>query len=505
VDRVLLDGTTLISVARLLNGQDKPSALNVFALSLMVESLILHDKIIVIDTLQNDNRLSNAARRYGGIVSVERCHAFGMVQDYISMEFPQLNLSELSERKSDLAGDSKRARRHLEEVLGGVSAPFLWYSKRDSDMGDYLSLLDQTHKAQRAAMEAAKMEAANAPLDLSGAAGWLGGLALIALGVAEQVITGRGLGHGYGGNEEEPLPDGTPIAAAVTADKHMLEVPEAWAEVYTEVGNKSPWAEGYWDRVTSRTKFTPGLITRAHFYILASEVLGAPYRPDVLRAPICWKFFQRGSFADFALEERFVDAAERLARERVASVNDFLGRAAFATLPLFVARVLNDSRSRSDIIPRTLEIRNSAEAQRFREHISTLYHAEDAGNFDAVLKEITRYSGLLRRRFGDRSASGDVIWSFAATAGKAAVQPTPAAAIDLGASGVAAAGALRQWWYGRKMALIAKTLKEARKARALQPELQRLFGANLHEDDLLFLDRVAQIGTPGHAPEANAT
>src|SRR5215469_2031854 len=66
MDRVLLDGTMLISVARLLNGEDRPSALNVFALLLMVESLILHDRIIVIDTLENDDRLSNAARSLRG-------------------------------------------------------------------------------------------------------------------------------------------------------------------------------------------------------------------------------------------------------------------------------------------------------------------------------------------------------------------------------------------------------------------------------------------------------
>jgi hypothetical protein len=48
-------------------------------------------------------------------------------------------------------------------------------------------------------------------------------------------------------------------------------------------------------------------------------------------------------------------------------------------------------------------------------------------------------------------------------------------------------------------------VNEARKARSLQPEMRRLFDAELHEDDLVFLDRVTEISTPGIGGETSAS
>jgi hypothetical protein len=70
---------------------------------------------------------------------------------------------------------------------------------------------------------------------------------------------------------------------------------------------------GYWAknrRETYLTELTPARLMWTRLYLLASEVFATPYRPDVLRAPICRKFFDRGPFTDLSIDERMADLAD---------------------------------------------------------------------------------------------------------------------------------------------------------------------------------------------------
>src|SRR5438046_2416755 len=91
MERVLLDGTTLVSARRLLSRQDPPTALNFWSLSLLIECLILHEEVIVLDTLPDDSTLQAAAQPFGGLVRVERHSIRSLVDRYIEMEFPELS------------------------------------------------------------------------------------------------------------------------------------------------------------------------------------------------------------------------------------------------------------------------------------------------------------------------------------------------------------------------------------------------------------------------------
>ena len=51
MERVLLDSSTLMSAAGLLRGEQKPSAYNIVALASLVECVILHDSVLVLDTI----------------------------------------------------------------------------------------------------------------------------------------------------------------------------------------------------------------------------------------------------------------------------------------------------------------------------------------------------------------------------------------------------------------------------------------------------------------------
>ena len=167
---------------------------------------------------------------------------------------------------------------------------------------------------------------------------------------------------------------------------------------------------------------------------------------------------------------------------------------------------MRDSHKPVDVIRNTLEIRESNAAQRFRQTMRQLREGVEAGKINDVCKELDQYAEVLARSFGSPEDHGDVLWSLAASVGKAAVLPTPAGPrIDSGAKFGAAGGKrLFAWWRGRKFALISKTLRAARKADSLQAEVKRLFNWQLSGDDLAVLRELEHVGADSATPPRSA-
>lgn len=498
MERILLDGTTLMSATRLLAGEDPPTALNVYSLSLLVECLILHTELIVLDTSPEDDRLTQAATVFGDAVWVERRSSDDILERYLGLkgvtardltepapEWP-LGANETPQAVAawtDWQHRMQSADEAVMDLLSQMMAPV----DRQQELGSYLDMLDAVHREQ--------------------------------------------FQYGRGEWEQETVPELSPISwpsedgpqtselatprvnvtdSVKIADHTELREVAAAGSTATMLSGlaqrlnyprDSFWYSAQLSRSTYLTEFTPALLMRTRFYLLASEVFAAPYRPDVLRAPICWKFFDRGPFADLTIDERMVDLADAAARARVESANQLIGRPAFTALPLFLSRVLASSNNRTDIAMKTMQIRKSPEARRFRKVMAGLAAAQEAENVSILVRDAAQYSDLLRREYGSTSGgagSTDVLWSLAADATKAALDPTGTSVASLagsvGKTAVRAPDLVRRWLYGRRMALIGRTIRTANKAKAMQGELRRLFGAELSPGDIQFLEQVGRLG-----------
>jgi hypothetical protein len=490
VDRVLLDGTTLAFAAQMLAGDEPPSALHLYALALLVESAILHEQVIVLDTSHtiDGSPLPASAQAYGaGAVTVERREVDDVVTEYVEREFPELeglgSLSQTERRELNSGGGTSeqkdaigRAERHLSGILERS------YSD-DPEVQQYLDLLKEVHNEQLAAAEEKRRPKGISKLRPKN---WFYGF--------------------WGPGWAFPFLDGTPLGR-LGSEPSISNAWEEFMRTYTSVSGYSPWEYHQTLARSDRQKFRPSLLARAHFYLLASEVMDAPYRPDGFRAPICWKFFGRGSFADLAVDEAFVRAAEKAQHEEVDSVNRLLQRRAFVALPFFLARVLRESRQAADVMRVTREIRESRDARRFRELAAQLRRDEEAGNVRAIAREMQAVSAVLRKEFGPSERSFDVLWTLAGSGGKAAIAQDPASVFDLGiktgtaaTKGLAGIGA---WWRNRKLALISNTVKQAKRARDMQTELRRLFGGSLSNRELEVLDLLERLAR--QAPEPAQT
>jgi len=264
------------------------------------------------------------------------------------------------------------------------------------------------------------------------------------------------------------------------------ENPELW--------NHSPFQEKLNTQRFSKKPFWEGVVIRAHLYLIASSLFGAPYKADSLRWPICWKFFGAGDLSQIAIDENYVHLAEDFERKRIESFNEFVGRpAVLARLPLFLHTVLARSARPADIIEQTLTIRNSKEATRFREYMRELTATRSDGDIGPVLRGVAVLGAALSREYGaDRN---EVIWSLLSAGAKVATGGvTPAAGVDLAQQAAKGAKGLAAWQRQRKFALISKALHQTEQAKTLEHEVTRVFGTGLGAWDLELLDRLQAFG-----------
>src|SRR5687767_3062126 len=88
MQQILADSSTVMLVSRLLTGEERPSAINVFDLSVLVESVILHDTILVLNTTQrrssSEQRLEAAAATWGGAIELRTRTPQEVLNDYVA-------------------------------------------------------------------------------------------------------------------------------------------------------------------------------------------------------------------------------------------------------------------------------------------------------------------------------------------------------------------------------------------------------------------------------------
>jgi len=470
VQKVLIDGSTLAAVTRLLYWGASPNALNVFSLSLLIESMILHNTTVALDT-SDINDLAGYAEYYNGAVAVHKQGVSSILEDYGVLESPDFDSMRDVLINADF--DTRLWKSGSAERAADVISSALWEGRyqKDAEMATYLEDLRRFYEF-RVDTRTVRRKAHD----------------------LRNTVIGKKIFRRDSPVMRQAILKSFPKEMLLASDE-MLYGDDNIMERYTNAAKSSSWQESAMWRHHNRRYFVPRLLIRTHFYLLASDVLGMPYRPDGLRAPICWKFFSGGSFQRYGLDECFIDAAERVTQDHVESINRFLKREAFVLVPFFLTRVLAQAATPDDIISITLEIRESAAARRLRQYTAELQAADDAGDIAHLAREITKYGSMLRGESGVHDGGGiDAALSLLASGADMALSPTPANLLSNAWKIFSGARQRQQqrasWWYRRKTALISKTLRADLASQSLPHLITRVFGTEMAHDELSFLSTV---------------
>ena len=132
-----------------------------------------------------------------------------------------------------------------------------------------------------------------------------------------------------------------------------------------------------------------------------AQLANAPYLPHALRAPLVTFDPDGPSSAD--LEQRVVGHLRALRRRRADAITAMIGDPGFdLEIPLVLARVLRDARGPAEVIPRALELRETASARRLRAWFRDL-HAElraPVADMRSVERELEGFRALAARWAG---------------------------------------------------------------------------------------------------------
>src|SRR6516165_1851660 len=130
MDKVLVDGSTVVFVSRLLAGSDRPSAINLFDLAVLTESLILHDEVIVLATTGPaiESVIDAAAAQFGSPVRVEHRSTSDLLWEYVQRN---------GYGADGLAPSPARPREPGEDLRATLaSAHWLWKTLVSQGQGD---------------------------------------------------------------------------------------------------------------------------------------------------------------------------------------------------------------------------------------------------------------------------------------------------------------------------------------------------------------------------------
>ncbi|HYR09080.1 MAG TPA: hypothetical protein VEQ60_14960 [Longimicrobium sp.] len=241
-------------------------------------------------------------------------------------------------------------------------------------------------------------------------------------------------------------------------------------------------------------RFAEGSIVRAQMYLCAAEVLDAPYKPDALRWPLCWKLLTRSSLSPVR-DEALVELALKEEIAAAEQVRKVFGAGSLAVgLPLFLRTVLRLSSAPADVLRTALEIRYSKEAERFRDFCQRMREAVAAEELQKSLRGLSDYSSALKKVFGDSGTPG-AMWTLVeggTALTTAAIGGTPAAFLALAPKAKGPLSELSGWWRRRRFALITRALKTAKQADAFRSEVKRVFGRVLPDSELRMLTRISR-------------
>lgn len=136
----------------------------------------------------------------------------------------------------------------------------------------------------------------------------------------------------------------------------------------------------------------------ALYYQYLAQLVNAPYLPHALREPLATFDPDGASPAD--IEGRVVAHLQALRRHRAEAITAMIGGSGFdLQVPLVLAKVLQDAREPAEVIPRALELRETASARRLRAWFRDL-HAQlqtPGADMRSAERELDGFRNLVRR------------------------------------------------------------------------------------------------------------
>lgn len=158
-------------------------------------------------------------------------------------------------------------------------------------------------------------------------------------------------------------------------------------------------------------------------------------------------------------------------------------------MPLLLRYVLRRARSRDDIVPVCMELRESRQAERFRKFVNEFSLRYVQADHAKMQREIGDYAKAISKAVGasERPEAAFAILETAADIASAATGPNIAHILKAGMSSERLLEKMVERWRARRFALITTPMRLHSSLADVRQDLQRLFGSHLTDDELFLV------------------
>lgn len=433
-----MDGSTFVFTNRLIESKMSPSAMHIFNLSNLLESLIFHDKIYVLNTTEDSKELTYAIRKFPkGLIKVIEKTNSELIDEYVKHVISKYNASD-------------PPRDIYYQVLNRFSF---------KELENYENFLNQIYKLSFTEPISKNIEPSQLLKSL---------MNIVSDSKLKKSIINIAKRELMGGRESF----------------------ERYCYHYRRWDNSggSPFYQwkGYFGG--NYLTFSSSILSRAGIYDMVSQMYEIPYKADFLRWPLFWKEYIDNNKKQRALEEQIFKLAEEMEIERGKILHSFYNLNAIKIqIPFLLRGVLKLCKSKKDILKVALKLRNHNSAVRFRRECRKLNQNINNEEFESVIRTMNNASNSMSRHL--QVSNNEILYSLLSI--PSFDLRSLAFHGKLPAESLFNAGKqLFQWWEFRKFVFVSKIIKSSRKAKSLNTEIDRLFKMELNSKEIELLNLI---------------
>jgi hypothetical protein len=227
------------------------------------------------------------------------------------------------------------------------------------------------------------------------------------------------------------------------------------------------------------------VLTRMRYYMLVSNIFDLSYKPDSLRTPFFREMVNRSRLTTVSMGEKILRNLEKGNQDLRKAIANFIDLSEITyRIPIILSTILKKVDTPSQIIEEAIFLRNTKAASNFRTLMKEMSQDLDDSRIDNIKKRIIEIEKVLGKEFTlgssiDLLSSADMKYSFMEDKLSDGINVSKIAGVGL--------SSLLKFYKNKKYVLLKNLSKEAKQIKDLNPLLEKVFGNHFSKKDNEFL------------------
>ncbi len=232
---------------------------------------------------------------------------------------------------------------------------------------------------------------------------------------------------------------------------------------------------------TEASFYADTLLTRMRYYMLVSNILNLNYKPDSLRTPFFREMAHQSRSVSISMGEKILRHLEKKDQDLRKTIADFIDLPEITyRIPIILSTILNRVDTPKQIVEEAILLRNTKAARRYRSLMIEMSEDLCESRIDKIQKRLTEMEKIFGNEFKlnssiDLISTADMKYSFLEDKLSEGINFSKIAGVGL--------SSLVTFFKKRKYLLLKNLSKEAKQIKDLNLLLEKVFGDNFSNEE----------------------